>query len=148
MWQKSCNLISHTTFWFINIVSNFVVETKKICLWWKPNLLLKQKTFTPSVIKCWSLFYIFWLRWLQRTFQQTYDRDWSHYCISGVDFTNILWPALMHEDPKSAKRHCNWWFDCLFALLGSAHKTLVKLTPDFCKVNLNGELTLLVHCLY
>ncbi len=89
-----------------------------------------------------------------------------HYCISGVDFTNILrlrkpnfsktrenkkfgkfcLTQGLNEDPKSAKRH--WWLDCLFALLGSAHKTLVKLTPDFLKVNLNDKLTLLVHCLY
>ncbi len=50
----------------------------------------------------------------------------------GVNFTDISWATFIHKDPKSAKRH--WWFDCLYALLGSllvkaAYKTLVKLIP-------------------
>ena len=50
----------------------------------------------------------------------------------GVNFTDISWEAFINKDPKSAKRH--WWFDCLFALLGSVHvkaacKMLMKLIP-------------------
>jgi len=49
----------------------------------------------------------------------------------GLDFTNALYAALMHTDPKSAKRQSS--HQCLFALLGSAsvkaaHKLMMKLT--------------------
>jgi len=36
----------------------------------------------------------------------------------GVNFTNILWAALAHIDPKSEKIH--WWLDYLSAPWGSA----------------------------
>jgi len=61
----------------------------------------------------------------------------------GVDFTNILFEAFTHADPKSAKKtdsltcYVHLWdlLDLLCALMGSARvkasrKMLVKLTPD------------------
>jgi len=53
--------------------------------------------------------------------------------MPGVDFTNVLWPDFLLEDPKSANKTDN--LTVFFTLLGSAHakasrKMLVKLNPD------------------
>ncbi len=57
---------------------------------------------------------------------------------TGVNFTNILCAAFIHEDPKCAKKTDNLYV--IFALLGSAWvnaacKMLVKSTPE-CQQNI------------
>ncbi len=58
---------------------------------------------------------------------------------TGVNFTNFLWAALAHANPKSTKKTVQ--LSVFFALSGSAcirpaHRMLMKLTPGFDFINI------------
>ena len=82
---------------------------------------------------------------LSNVFLSFNNHSRAKYCqcnigLTRVNFTNVLQAAFMRVDPKSAIKLLN--LTVFFALLGSARikaacRTLVKLTPDLFRLNLD-----------